>query len=95
MEQKEDMAFWHHQKTFVYGMMSGIVEPIGALMTAFAAGFFLPILPFLLAFAAGAMFYVSVEELIPEMSGGEHTNIGTIFFAFGFVLMMTLDIAFG
>lgn len=82
-------------KTFVYGMMSGIVEPIGALMTAFAAGFFLPILPFLLAFAAGAMFYVSVEELIPEMSGGEHTNIGTIFFALGFVLMMTLDIAFG
>ena len=54
-------------KTFVYGMMSGIVEPIGALMTAFAAGLFLPILPFLLAFAAGAMFYVSVEELIPEM----------------------------
>ncbi|MBO4353781.1 MAG: ZIP family metal transporter, partial [Clostridia bacterium] len=82
-------------KTFVYGMMSGIVEPIGALMTAFAAGLFLPILPFLLAFAAGAMFYVSVEELIPEMSGGEHTNIGTIFFALGFVLMMVLDIAFG
>jgi len=82
-------------KTFVWGMMSGIVEPIGALMTAFAAGLFLPILPFLLAFAAGAMFYVSVEELIPEMAGGEHTNIGTIFFAIGFVLMMTLDIAFG
>ena len=82
-------------KTFVWGMMSGIVEPIGALMTAFAAGLFLPILPFLLAFAAGAMFYVSVEELIPEMSGGEHTNVGTICFAIGFVLMMTLDIAFG
>ena len=83
-------------KTFVYGMLSGIVEPIGALMTMFAAGIFLPVLPALLAFAAGAMFYVVVEELVPEMANGkEHTNIGTICFAVGFVLMMTLDIVFG
>ena len=83
-------------RTFVYGMLSGVVEPVGALMTMFAAGVFLPILPTLLAFAAGAMFYVVVEELVPEMStGSEHTNIGTICFAVGFVAMMTLDIVFG
>ncbi|MBQ7160462.1 MAG: ZIP family metal transporter [Clostridia bacterium] len=82
-------------KTFVYGMLSGIIEPIGALMTAFAASLFLPIMPYLLAFAAGAMFYVVVEELVPEMAKGEHNNAGTVFFAIGFVIMMALDIAFG
>jgi ZIP family zinc transporter len=82
-------------KTFFYGMMSGIIEPIGALMTAFAAGLFLPIMPYLLAFAAGAMFYVVVEELVPGMAQGDHTNTGTVCFAVGFVLMMALDIAFG
>lgn len=82
-------------KTFVYGMLSGVIEPIGALMTAFAASLFLPIMPYLLAFAAGAMFYVVVEELVPEMSAGEHYNSGTVCFAVGFVLMMALDIAFG
>ena len=82
-------------KTFVYGMLSGVIEPIGALMTAFAAGLFLPIMPYLLAFAAGAMFYVVVEELVPEMAKGDHNNTGTVCFALGFVLMMALDIAFG
>lgn len=82
-------------RTFIYGTLSGIVEPIGALLTAFAAGVFLPVIPCLLAFAAGAMFYVVVEELVPEMANGEHNNSGTVCFAVGFVLMMTLDIAFG
>lgn len=88
----EGMPKW---KTFLYGTLSGVVEPIGALLTAFAAGLFLPILPFLLSFAAGAMFYVVVEELVPEMARGEHGNEGTLCFAAGFVLMMALDIAFG
>ena len=82
-------------KTFVYGMLSGVIEPIGALMTLFAASLFLPVIPYLLSFAAGAMFYVVIEELVPEMAKGEHTNTGTVFFAIGFVLMMALDIAFG
>ena len=82
-------------KTFLYGMLSGVIEPIGALMTAFAASLFLPIMPYLLAFAAGAMFYVVVEELVPEMSGGKHYNTGTICFAVGFVVMLALDIFFG
>ena len=82
-------------KTFLFGTLSGVIEPIGALMTAFAASLFLPIMPYLLAFAAGAMFYVVVEELVPEMSAGEHYNSGTVCFAVGFVLMMALDIAFG
>ena len=82
-------------KTFVYGMLSGIIEPVGALMTAFAAGLFLPIMPCLLAFAAGAMFYVVVEELVPEMAKGSHNNTGTVCFAVGFIVMMALDIAFG
>ncbi|MCR4925057.1 MAG: ZIP family metal transporter [Clostridiales bacterium] len=82
-------------KTFLYGVLSGVVEPIGALLTIFAASFFLPILPYLLSFAAGAMFYVVVEELIPEMAEGKHTNSSTISFALGFVLMMILDIALG
>ena len=82
-------------KTFLLGMLSGVIEPVGALMTAFAASLFLPIMPYLLAFAAGAMFYVVVEELVPEMAKGDHTNFGTVCFALGFILMMGLDIAFG
>lgn len=82
-------------KTFLYGVMSGIVEPIASIITIIAASFVVPILPYLLAFAAGAMMYVVVEELIPEMSEGEHSNKGTISFAAGFILMMILDIALG
>ena len=82
-------------KAFAYGMASGIVEPLGALLTIIAAKFILPILPFTLSFAAGAMIYVVVEELIPEMSEGNHSNIGTIFFAVGFSVMMILDVALG
>ncbi len=82
-------------RTFLYGALSGVAEPIGALLTIFAAGFFLPVLPYLLSFAAGAMFYVAVEELIPEMAKGEHSNISTICFAIGFVLMMALDVGLG
>ena len=80
-------------KAFVGGMLSGIVEPIGAILTILAAGLIVPALPYLLSFAAGAMLYVVVEELIPEMSTGEHSNVGTIFFAVGFSLMMVLDVA--
>lgn len=82
-------------KAFVGGMLSGIVEPIGAILTILAAGLIVPALPYLLSFAAGAMLYVVVEELIPEMSTGEHSNVGTIFFAVGFSLMMVLDVALG
>ena len=82
-------------KAFVAGVLSGIVEPIGAVVTILAAGFVVPLLPYLLSFAAGAMLYVVVEELIPEMSEGEHSNIGTIFFAVGFSVMMVLDVALG
>lgn len=82
-------------KAFLYGALSGIVEPIGALLTILAAGFVTPILPYLLSFAAGAMIYVVVEELIPEMSEGKHSNIGTVFFSLGFTLMMILDVALG
>ena len=78
-----------------YGVASGVVEPLGALLTIALASFVVPVLPYLLAFAAGAMLYVVVEELIPEMSQGEHSNIGTIFFALGFTLMMMLDVALG
>lgn len=82
-------------KAFVYGVLSGIVEPIGALITILAAEFFTSLLPYCLSFAAGAMFYVVVEELIPEMSEGEHSNIGTLAFSVGFTLMMILDVALG
>lgn len=82
-------------KAFSYGLISGIVEPVGALLTILAAGFVVPALPYLLSFAAGAMMYVVVEELIPEMSSGEHSNLGTLFFAVGFTIMMTLDVALG
>ena len=82
-------------KAFIYGSLSGLVEPIGALLTILAASFILPVLPYLLSFAAGAMMYVVVEELIPEMSQGSHSNIGTVFFAVGFSVMMMLDVALG
>lgn len=82
-------------KSFTYGMLSGIVEPIGAGITILMASFVVPILPYLLAFAAGAMVYVVVEELIPEASQGHHSNIATIGFAIGFVIMMILDVALG
>lgn len=82
-------------KAFGYGALSGAVEPLGAIVTILLAGLVTPILPYLLAFAAGAMLYVVVEELIPEMSQGEHSNIGTVFFAVGFSLMMVLDVALG
>lgn len=83
------------KKAFSYGMLSGIVEPVGAAMTILLADVITPVLPGLLAFAAGAMIYVVVEELIPEASEGEHSNIGTIGFAAGFVIMMILDVALG
>ncbi len=82
-------------KSFVYGVLSGIVEPIGAMITILLTGMILPLLPYLLAFAAGAMIYVVVEELIPEAQVGEHSNISTIGVAAGFVLMMILDVALG
>lgn len=80
-------------KAFIFGTLSGIVEPIAAIITILAAQFFIPILPYLLSFAAGAMIYVVVEELIPEMSAGKHSNLGTIFFALGFTVMLILDVA--
>lgn len=82
-------------RAFLNGAASGIVEPIGALITVAAAELVTPALPYLLSFAAGAMLYVVVEELIPEMSEGKHSNIGTIFFALGFSVMMALDVALG
>lgn len=82
-------------KAFLYGALSGIVEPLGAIITIFMAETILPALPYLLSFAAGAMIYVVIEELIPEMSQGEHSNVGTVFFAVGFSLMMILDVALG
>ena len=82
-------------KTFWYGVLSGAVEPAAALVTILASGLISSLLPYLLAFAAGAMFYVVVEELIPEMSEGKHSNWGTVAFSSGFVLMMILDVALG
>jgi ZIP family zinc transporter len=81
--------------TFLYGVLSGVVEPIAAVITMLAAGAVVPVMPYMLAFAAGAMMYVVVEELIPEMSEGKHSNWGTIAFSLGFVLMMVLDVALG
>lgn len=80
---------------FLYGVLSGIVEPIAAFITLLASHFMIPILPYLLSFAAGAMIYVVIEELIPEMSIGEHSNLGTICFSLGFTIMMILDVALG
>ena len=82
-------------RSFAMGALSGIVEPIGGLLVVLLASVMTPALPYLLAFAAGAMLYVVVEELIPEMSEGEHSNIGTIGFAIGFTLMMVLDVVLG
>ena len=82
-------------RAFLGGVLSGAVEPIGAVLTIIAAQFISPALPYLLSFAAGAMLYVVVEELIPEMSQGRHSNLGTVFFAVGFSVMMTLDVALG
>ena len=82
-------------RAFGYGVLSGIIEPIGAIITILLAPYLVPVLPYLLSFAAGAMLYVVVEELIPEMSEGGHSNIGVIFFALGFTLMMVLDVALG
>lgn len=82
-------------KTFWMGVLSGAVEPVAAAVTMLAAGLVTPVMPYFLAFAAGAMMYVVVEELIPEMSEGKHTNIGTIAFSMGFVLMMILDVSLG
>ena len=82
-------------RAFLYGMLSGVVEPIGALLTIWAASLITPALPYLLSFAAGSMMYVVVEKLIPEMSEEPHSNIGTVLFALGFTLMMVLDVALG
>ena len=83
------------KRSFMYGQLSGIVEPIAAVIGVLAVTVMQPLLPFALSFAAGAMVYVVVEELIPEMSEGEHSNVGTIFFALGFSIMMILDVALG
>lgn len=83
------------KKSFLMGTLSGIVEPIGAVMTILLASVVVPILPYLLAFAAGAMIYVVVEELIPETQEGKHSNMGTIGFSIGFLLMMALDVLLG
>ena len=82
-------------KAFAGGVLSGVVEPVGAVVTIWAAQAVLPALPYLLSFAAGAMLYVVVEELIPEMSQGQHSNVGTLCFALGFSVMMALDVALG
>ncbi len=83
------------RRAFAYGVASGVVEPLGAILTLLLAQWLLPALPYLLSFSAGAMLYVVVEELVPEMSEGEHGHVGTVFFALGFSLMMILDIALG
>ncbi len=82
-------------RSFAYGALSGAVEPLGAVLTILLASLIVPALPYLLTFAAGAMLYVVVEELIPEMAEGEHSHVGTLSFALGFSLMMVLDIALG
>lgn len=82
-------------KAFGYGVLSGVVEPVAAVVTILAASYVLPVLPYLLAFAAGSMMYVVVEELVPEMSEGEHSHIPVLLFAAGFTLMMILDVALG
>ncbi len=83
------------QKSFRLGVLSGAVEPVFGALTVLTAALIVPAMPVLLSFAAGAMLYVVVEELIPEMSTGEHSNIGVVFFAVGFSLMMALDVALG
>lgn len=83
------------RKSFLLGVLSGMVEPLGACLTLLLAGWLTPVLPYLLSFAAGAMLYVVVEELVPEMSEGKHSHIGTIFFAIGFLIMFVLDTILG
>ena len=83
------------RRAFFGSVLSGVVEPVGAVLTILAARLVIPALPYLLSFAAGAMLYVVVEELIPEMSQGKHSNLGTVFFAVGFSIMMALDVALG
>ena len=98
IEQSEGMGKLSFLPAFIgfwVGVLSGVVEPIGAVLTILAAQLVIPALPYFLSFAAGAMLYVVVEELIPEMSQGKHSNTGTIFFAVGFSVMMTLDVALG
>ena len=92
MPLKEAMG---KRRAFIAGVLSGIVEPIGAILTVLLAGLLIPFMPYLLSFAAGAMLYVVVEELIPESAQGVHSNVSTIAFAVGFVLMMILDVALG
>ena len=82
-------------EAFLWGTLSGVVEPLAALLTIWAAHWIVPTLPYLLSFAAGAMIYVVVEELIPEMSQGKHSNLGTVCFSMGFTLMLALDVALG
>ncbi len=82
-------------ESFLWGTVSGVVEPLAALLTIWAAHWVIPALPYLLSLAAGAMIYVVVEELIPEMSQGNHSNFGTVCFSLGFTLMLTLDVALG
>ncbi len=82
-------------RSFVIGSLSGAVEPIGAISVVLLASLLTPVLPYMLSFAAGAMFYVVIEELIPEASSGEHSNLSTIGFSIGFVLMMVLDVVMG
>ena len=82
-------------RAFLYGVLSGAAEPLAAVLAIWAAGLILPALPYLLSFAAGAMLYVVVEELIPESSAGRHSNLGTLFFAVGFTVMLALDVALG
>ena len=83
------------KKSFGYGVFSGVVEPVFGALTAAFAWLVVPAMPYLLAFAAGAMFYVVVEELIPEISVGEHSNVGVLLFSAGFTVMMALDVALG
>ena len=82
-------------RSFMIGALSGVVEPLGGLLVILLAGIMTPILPYMLSFAAGAMIYVVIEELIPESAEGEHSNLGTIGFAIGFALMMVLDVVLG
>ena len=82
-------------RAFLDGVLSGAVEPVAALLTILLSSLIVPAMPCLLSFAAGAMMYVVVEELIPEMSEGEHSNVGVLMFAAGFTLMMALDVALG
>ena len=98
IEQSEDMGKLSFLPDFIgfwSGVLSGVVEPIGAVLTLLAAQLVIPALPYFLSFASGAMLYVVVEELIPEMSQGRHSNLGTVFFAVGFSVMMVLDVALG